>query len=110
MRHPVIVVRSIATAVLLILLTTPAALADSEAPPSDTTGRAFVLVIVGLGVLVLVLLSAGALRKLLSSRSERPKERHYEQQRDRRAIEAAEVADVAGRAADTQDTDHPEAP
>jgi hypothetical protein len=50
---------------------------DSEGPPVDRTGQTFVLIIVGIGVLILVLLSIAALRGLTSSRRARWSEREH---------------------------------
>jgi hypothetical protein len=50
---------------------------DSEPPPVDRTGQSFVLIIVGIGVLIVVLLSVAALRGLTRSRRARWSEREY---------------------------------
>jgi hypothetical protein len=82
MRRTSILIGCLAT-VAFCSLCPAAALADSEVPPTDTAGRTFVLIFVGIGVLVVVLLSIAALRGLLRTRSARWSEREYEAQCDR---------------------------
>jgi hypothetical protein len=55
---------------------------DSEGPPVDRTGQTFVLIIVGIGVLIVVLLSIAALRGLTRSRRARWSEREYATRHD----------------------------
>jgi flagellar basal body-associated protein FliL len=67
-------------------------LGDSDAPPVDRTGQTFVLIIVGIGVLIVVLLSIAALRGLTRSRRARWSEREYAAKRDGEShAESAEV-------------------
>jgi Na+-transporting methylmalonyl-CoA/oxaloacetate decarboxylase gamma subunit len=66
-------------------------LGDSEGPPVDRTGQTFVLVIVGIGVVIVVLLSVVTLRGLTRSRRARWSEREYQAQRAQG--EAAETGD-----------------
>ncbi len=66
---------------------------DSEGPPVDRTGQTLVLIIVGIGVVIVVLLSVAALRGLTRSRRARWSEREYAARHgDGRRRGAAEAA------------------
>jgi hypothetical protein len=75
-------------------------LGDSEGPPVDRTGQTFVLIIVGIGVLIVVLLSVVVLRGLMRSRKARSSEREYAAKHDGEG-----TGDTAEAAADADSRD-----
>jgi hypothetical protein len=76
-------------------LLAPAALADSEVPPTHTTSRTSVVILVGIGVLVLVLLSVEALRTLARARRARWSESESAGRRTQASSPPADVEEPA---------------